>query len=200
MNRAGRAGVPWAMLVRSLGVVAAMAGFGTGCTKSQVNTGDDQVPIDAASVQYAPFTSVTWSLALVNGHTQISISDQPGTAACALGADQRNHLSGAGKQIILQLPEVSTDTACPTGSFTQMQCSNVTGTDAFVPMGCTYYREFDAAGAVLGTAAALDGTVLISGSATECAVRVSAGFYGASFTEEMSLQQSPGTQPWCTDS
>lgn len=183
------------MYARSLGVLGGIVSS-LGCTASEA--GDDQPPPDAGTpvALYESFESKTWSMTIVDGHAQISISDQAGAAACALGADQRNHLPSAGRQIIFQLPETTTE-ACPQGSFTQNKCSNEMGSDALVPMGCTYYRKFDDAGKIVGVSAALDGTMQIAGTERECALRVNVGFYGASFTETVSLFQAPGTQPWC---
>lgn len=184
------------MLARSLGVLGGLV-FSFGCSPSEAG-GDDQAPADAGTpvALYEPFVSKAWSMAIIDGHVQVSISDQAGEASCAMGVDQHNHLPSTGRQIIFQLPETTTD-ACPQGSFTQKKCSNEIGNAALVPMGCTYYRKFDDTGAVVGVSAALDGTMQIAGTERECALRVNVGFYGASFTETLSLQQSPGTQPWC---
>jgi len=185
------------MMVRSFGVLGGIVCL-LGCSSSEA--GDDQPPPDAGTpvALYEPFESMTWSMAIVDGHVQVSISDQIGDAACALGIDQRNHLPGAGRQIIFQLPEVSDD-ACPQGSYTQKKCSNEMGSDALVPIGCTYYRKFDDTGHIVGVSAALNGTMQVAGTERECAVQANVGFYGASFTETKSLQQRPATQPWCSD-
>jgi hypothetical protein len=168
----------------------------TGCSTAQ---GDDVPPPDATlMVAFERFTSDTWSLTTVGGSTQISISDTGGAAACALSTDQHNGLGAAGVEIILHLPTTSTET-CPQGSYDLSKCPASLGADAFVPAGCAFYRKFDASGTSLGIAAAIDGVIVVSGTASSCTIRATIGFVGASFSEIFTLMNGT-TQPWCRDS
>jgi hypothetical protein len=182
----------WLCALVSLTVAGGAAG---GCSSS--TSEDDAPPPDGTpAISYVPFTSMTWSLATMSGTSQLSISDQPGAAACALGSDQHHSLGAAGVQIILHLPDPTTET-CPQGNYTLMKCAAQLGTDAYVPAGCAFYRQFDAQGNVLGIAPGIDGVVSIAGTASSCAIRATVGFVGASFTEMFALANGDAAQPWC---
>src|SRR5882762_11241451 len=82
------------MFERALGALAfVMMVSGCGSSGSSDDTAVDAGP---PQIAYERFTSVTWSLATAGGRAQLSISDTPGTAACALSTDQHNSLGAAG--------------------------------------------------------------------------------------------------------
>src|SRR5882762_3647826 len=135
------------MFERALGALAfVMMVSGCGSSGSSDDTAVDAGP---PQIAYERFTSVTWSLATAGGRAQLSISDTPGTAACALSTDQHNSLGAAGVQIILQLPSTVTE-ICPQGKYQLEKCPADLGTAAFVPAGCAFYRKFDAQGNIVG--------------------------------------------------
>jgi hypothetical protein len=172
--------------------------FAAACSDSGGTAGGDAGP---TPIMYMPFTSDTWSLTVAGGAAQISITDQAGAAACALSTDQHNALGGAGAQIILTLPGAVTD-ACPVGHFsmTPAGCPAALGDHAFVQAGCSYYRRFDATGASLGNASAINGEITINGDATSCTIRTNVGFLGANFGEIFTLDGGTGATPWCQGS
>src|SRR4051812_15729738 len=96
---------------RTLRVLVLLVAAG-GCTpQGGTDAGTDATPI----IMYDPLTSMTWSMSMVGGAAQISITTGTGAAACDLAVDQRRGLGAAGGQIILRLPGLVTET-CPVGS------------------------------------------------------------------------------------
>jgi hypothetical protein len=183
-------------VIRVLVLIAAAGG----CKSS---TGDDDGTdpgVDAIpSISFERFSSHTWSLSQKDGAAQLSISDTKGSAACALSVDMKNGLGEAGVQIIVQLPGMVSGT-CPVDHFTLgTHCGAALGSGPYVPAGCAYYRKFDAQGATIGIAAAIAGEIDFSGSANECTIRTNVGFVGATFTEQASLINGAGAQPWCEE-
>src|SRR4051812_30224149 len=93
---------------RTLRVLVLLVAAG-GCTPADgTDPGPDATPI----LMYDPLTSMTWSMSMMGGAAQISITTGTGAAACALSEDQRRSLGVAGGQIILRLPGMVTET-CP---------------------------------------------------------------------------------------
>jgi hypothetical protein len=168
-----------------------------GCTPG--NAASD-APSDAEPViPFQMFTSTTWSLSIVGGAAQLSITDGAGTAACALAEDQRRSLGTAGVQIIAHLSGTVTD-VCPSGHFTVNKCPATLGADAYAPAGCAFYRKWDAQGASLGIAPAINGEISFTGDATSCTIVANVGFLGANFAERFTLMNGAGMQPWCRGS
>jgi len=166
-----------------------------GCTPQDGGTDPDAnvTPI----IMYDPLTSMTWSMSMMGGAAQISITTGTGAAACALAVDQRNGLGAAGGQIILRLPETVTDT-CPVGSHTiRSNCAATLGSEAYVAAGCAFYRRWDAQGVPLGITVALNGVITVAGTAASCTINAGVGFLGAAFSEMVSLTNGTGVQPWC---
>jgi hypothetical protein len=171
-----------------------------GCTPQDGGTDPDanMTPI----IMYDPLTANTWSLSMMGGGAQLSITDATSAAACALAVDQHNGLGAAGGQIILRLPGTVTET-CPalTGGYTlRTNCPATLGSEAYVPEGCAFYRRWDAQGVPLGITVALNGVITIAGTAASCTIRANVGFLGAAFSEVASLANGTGVQPWCKSS
>jgi hypothetical protein len=168
------------------------------------NNADTPPPVDAApTVTFThDFISHNWSISTINNETQLTISDTPGAAACALSADQHNTLTGMGGEIIVHVPG-PTDGPCPTGNYTikgtDGDCSRSPGTDAFVPEACGFFVTFDATGKPIGNTPALNGVIKFSGDENACTIEATVGFLGASFTDQADLATSPASGPWCVD-
>lgn len=158
-------------------------------------------PDAAPTLMFEQFTSKTWSLSVVGGVAQLSITDAAGPTACALATDQKAGLPSAGVQIIVALPGTLTE-PCPAtvGGYQVMKCPATLGTGAAVPQGCAFYRRWDANGTLLGATAALNGVITLNGTATSCTIRANVGFLGANFGEQFSLTGGTGAQPWCMGS
>jgi hypothetical protein len=168
-----------------------------GCTPQ--DGGTDSGSPDKIIV-YDPLTANTWSLSMMGGGAQLSITDATSAAACALAVDQHNGLGAAGGQIILRLPGTVTDT-CPVGNYTiRSNCDPTLGSEAYVTAGCAFYRRWDAQGTLLGITVALNGEITVAGSAASCTIRANVGFLGAAFSEVASLANGTGVQPWCKSS
>lgn len=154
-------------------------------------------PDATVPIMYQALNAATFSMSMKSGAAQISLTDGTGTAACQLSVDHTRSLGTAGAQIILRLPDPVTDT-CPVGTYgLRMKCDLSLGSEAFVPAGCAFYRRWDASGTALGIASALNGSVMIGGSALSCTVRVSIGFLGDTYTDTFNLTNGTGQQPWC---
>ena len=180
---------------RTLRVLVLLAAAGGCMPMDDTTPGPDPTPI----IMYDPLTSHTWSLSMMGGAAQLSITDGSGPAACALGADQRLSLGAAGGQIILRLPVMATDT-CPaltSGYELRSNCPATLGSEAYVPEGCAFYRRWDAQGTPLGITVALNGVIKSTGNATSCTIYANIGFLGAAFSEMVSLTNGTGMQPWC---
>jgi hypothetical protein len=160
-----------------------------------MSSGADAVP-DAPTVMFQPFTSTTWSLAMMNGAAQLSITDGSGPAACALSVDQQHTLGAAGVQIIVQLAGTATDT-CPVGQYPVTPHCDSPSSAAYVTAGCAFYRRWDASGHLVGITSAINGEVSIFGGTSSCTVRANIGFLGGSFAEMLTLMNGAGMQPWC---
>lgn len=163
-----------------------------GCPNNDIEPMPDALP----PITYESFTDVTWSFSLVGGHHQLSITDGMGTAACGLSQNHTNSLGAAGHQLIMHVT-ADTGVACPAGSYPlRTNCSAALGTEAHVPIGCAYYRRFDAQGALLGILPARLGEVQVAGTAGSCSIRVNLGFLGDSFARMQTLTNGPAS-PWC---
>lgn len=145
---------------------------------------------------FQPFTSTTWSLAMMGGAAQLSITDGSGAVACTLSVDQQHTLGAAGVQIIVQLAGTVTD-PCPVGQYPVTPRCASPGSAAYVPAGCAFYRQWDARGNTIGITAAINGEISIFGGTTSCTVRANVGFLGGSFAEMLTLTNGAGAQPWC---
>jgi hypothetical protein len=182
---------------RTLPVLALLVAV-QGCMPSDTPAADASAN---PTIMFQPFTSKTWSLSIMNGEAQLSITDGGGPAACALSEDQRRSLGTAGVQIIAHLPGMVTET-CPAGhgGFTLTECAAPLGSSAYVPAGCAFYRQWDAQGASVGVAVAINGVISFSGDATSCYIIANIGFLGADFNEQFTLMNGPTAQPWCRES
>lgn len=155
----------------------------------------DALPV----LQYENFAATTWSIAMVEGRYQLSITDGTGTPACALSQDHGNDLGAAGHQLILSLPDTS-GVPCPNGMYPMnTSCGTNLGDGASVPASCAYYRAWNEQGALLGVAGAINGEITVGGSTGSCTIRVNVGFLGGSFAMMATLTDGAGAQPWCTE-
>lgn len=159
---------------------------------------DAAPPADAVPpISYESFAATTWSVSMVDGRYQVSITDGTGVSACALSADHRNDLGTAGHQLIMSVPAAG-GLPCPAGSYPMnTSCGINVGTGTAVPASCAFYRKWDAQGALLGVAGAINGEVTFAGSTGSCTVRVNVGFVGGSFAMMATLSDGQGAQPWC---
>ena len=184
------------MIVERTFLVLALLVAVQGCMPSDSSGADANAE---PTIMFQPFTSKTWSLTIMNGEAQLSITDGGGTAACALSEDQRRSLGAAGVQIIAHLAGMVTET-CPSGShFPLSQCAAALGSGAYVPAGCAFYRQWDAQGASLGIAAAINGEISFAGDAAACTIIANVGFFGGSFAERFTLTNGTAAQPWCRE-
>jgi hypothetical protein len=182
---------------RTLRVLVLLVAAG-GCNMAS----DDAPPGDAGPtlIDYERFTSQTWSLSTTGSAAQLSISDKPGAAACALSTDRHNTLGGPGVEILVHLPGAVTGT-CPVKEYTlNKNCAANLGAGVYVPEGCAYFRKWDAQGAEVGITVVHDGLINFIGDATSCTIRASITFIGNSFSETFVLSNGTGMQPWCRDS
>ena len=170
----------------------------TGCPPSD-NGGDDEPTPDAAPVvMFETFEATTWSLAVVDGYYQLSVTDGTGAPACALAQDQANGYPAAGHQMILNIGPAIPNVACPTESYDmRTSCPVNAGPEAYVTELCAYYRRWNAQGQLLGSAASINGIITIAGTAASCTVRANVGFLGNSFANMSTLLNGTGAQPWC---
>lgn len=168
-----------------------------GCTPSGSSASDATSDADPI-IMFQPFTSKTWSLSMVGGVAQLSITDGGGAAACALAEDQRRSLGTAGVQIIVHLSGTVID-KCPVDHFPIAKCAAALGSDAYVPAGCAFYRQWDAQGTSLGIAAAINGEISFAGDANSCTFIANVGFLGGSFAERFTLVNGAAAQPWCRE-
>lgn len=166
-----------------------------GCIPSG-NSASDATSDAEPIIMFQPFTSMTWSLSLTSGAAQLSITDGGGAAACALSVDHQRSLGAAGVQLILHLPGTVTG-PCPVDHFTLTKCAATLGSDAYVPAGCAFYRQWNAQGTSLGIAAAINGEITFTGDANSCSIRANVGFLGGSFSETFTLMNGATAQPWC---
>ena len=181
---------------RTLGVVVVFVAA-AGCDSSMSSGADAAGPDGEPVIMFQPFTSTTWSLAVMGGAAQISITDGSGAAACALSTDQHNGLGAAGVQLIMQLPGTATD-PCPSGHYdVTPRCPATLGSAAYAPAGCAFYRQWDAQGKEVGIAVAINGTITFVGDPTSCSIQASIGFLCGSFAETFTLRNGTGMQPWC---
>ena len=183
------------IVARSFVVLVALALAG-GCSSSGEGPTADAAPDGPPIIMAERFTSATWSLSIVDGAAQLSITDGTGAAACALSGDHHRGLGAAGMQILVSLPGTVTG-PCPVGGYSLIKCAANLGDGVFVPAGCGFFRRWSADGTSLGIAAAISGEITFAGTATSCSLRANVGFLGTSFAEMFTLTAAPATQPWC---
>ncbi|MEJ7599973.1 MAG: hypothetical protein WKG01_18850 [Kofleriaceae bacterium] len=178
---------------RTLGLLVML----TGCPPN--SGGDDEPTPDAAPVvMYETFEATTWSLAVVDGRYQLSVTDGIGAPACALAQDQANGYGAAAHSMILNITAAIPNVACPTGSYDmRTDCPANAGPEAYVTADCAYYRRWNAQGQLLGSAASRNGIITIAGTDASCTVRANVGFLGNSFANMSTLTNGTGAQPWC---
>jgi len=163
-------------------VVLALA-LTAGCTDLEnQGTGPDASSGGSPPTMFVMFEGLTASMTVNGGGHQLSITDAVGTNACAAVEDFNLTPAGALHQLLINVT-ADDGTVCPVGNYdVSRSCpSTYQGTPA-LSGNCAYYRAWDASGALLGTTAAINGTISVTGSAGSCTVRPIVGFVGGSYS------------------
>lgn len=166
------------VLPRSRLLVLALA-LSAGCTDLE-NQGNG--PDAPAPAMFFEFEGLTASMAVRGGGHQLSITDAVSADACAAVEDFNRTPTGARHQLLINVT-ADDGTICPVGNYdVSRTCpSTYEGTPA-LSNNCAYYRAWDANGVLIGTTAAINGTISVTGSAGSCSVRPIVGFIGGSYT------------------
>ena len=159
-------------------VVLALA-LTAGCTDLETQGNGPDVLVSAMFVE---FEGLTASMTVNGGGHQLSITDAVSADACGAVEDFNLTPTAARHQLLINVT-ADDGSVCPVGNYdVSRTCpSTYAGTPA-LSGNCAYYRAWDANGALIGTTAAINGTISVTGSAGSCSVRPIVGFVGGSYS------------------